>query len=187
VKKLETKAIFEKIINHQIEGLMIHSQMADYYDFLGLHGFKRQHEYHYLEESCNMRGVSRYFINHFGKLLYPEKVENPEIIPEAWENFSRIAKQNAVKLLVAEWVDWERETKTLMQKAYLQLEDNGEVAAMLKIKELIEDVDCELKHAERLHIRLKSLNYNLGDIYAMQDEYHHKFKKKQREIGVKIC
>ena len=54
--------IFNAISNHQIEGIMLHGQMADYFDFLSLHGFKRMQEYHYLDESTCMRSVHRYYI-----------------------------------------------------------------------------------------------------------------------------
>ena len=63
------KELFEKIVNRQIAALMFHDKMADLYDFLGLYGFKRVHEYQYLSESIAFRGVKRYFINHHNMLL----------------------------------------------------------------------------------------------------------------------
>ena len=59
---MELKEIYSNIVSHMIKGMMIHAQLADYYDFLGLQGYKRCHEYHYMKESCAYRGVSRYFI-----------------------------------------------------------------------------------------------------------------------------
>ena len=39
--------IFGRISQHMIRGMMTHDQLASYYDFLGLRGYKRCHEYHY--------------------------------------------------------------------------------------------------------------------------------------------
>lgn len=33
--------VFAKVSDHLIDGIMMHEQMADYYNFLGLDGFKR--------------------------------------------------------------------------------------------------------------------------------------------------
>ena len=151
---MELKEIYSKIASHQIKGMMIHAQLADYYDFLGLQGYKRCHEYHYLKESCAYRGISRYFINHHNMLIPEEKIEDPEVIPESWFEHTRddvdsATKKNAVKSGLTKWVEWERETKKLYEQMYQELMNIGEVASAFKIKELICDVDCELKKAER--------------------------------------
>ena len=61
--------IYGRISKHMILGMMIHDQLANYYDFLGLKGYKRCHEYHFLSETCAYRGLNRYFINHHNKLI----------------------------------------------------------------------------------------------------------------------
>ena len=50
--------IFSNISAHMIKGIMFHAQMADYFDFLGLKGYKRLHEYHYFDESIMFRKLS---------------------------------------------------------------------------------------------------------------------------------
>ena len=45
--------IYAKINEHMINGLMLHDQLANYYDFLGLEGYKRCHEYHYFKENIS--------------------------------------------------------------------------------------------------------------------------------------
>lgn len=61
--------VFAKVSDHLIDGMMMHEQMADYYNFLGLDGFKRLHEYHFLCETISMRRIHRYFIDHCNQLL----------------------------------------------------------------------------------------------------------------------
>lgn len=184
--------IFSKIVEHQIEGLMLHEQLANFYDFLNLHGYKRCHEYHYLEECCIMRTTQRYYLNHFNKLIKVSDVKDPEIIPTSWYNYNRWdvdsgTRKNALKSGITAWVDWEKSTKKLYQEMYKELCDIDEIAAACKIKSLVMDVDCELKYAEREAIKLKSIDYDLNSVYLCQDEMHKKYKEKTKEIGVSIC
>jgi hypothetical protein len=113
-------------------------------------------------------------------------------IPGAWVDYKRqdvdiAAKQNAIQSCFEKWVNWERETKELYQKSYSQLIELGEVAAACKVKSLVEDVDQELKCAMRMHIDLKSMNYDMPTIIATQDCIHEKYKEKAEELGVSIC
>ncbi|WP_270849004.1 hypothetical protein [Ruthenibacterium lactatiformans] len=184
--------IFNAISNHQIEGIMLHGQMADYFDFLSLHGFKRMQEYHYLDESTCMRSVHRYYINHYGKLLPGGHPAGPSLIPASWGNYTRqevdaSTKRRAIRDAFIKWRDWEVETKKLYEKSYTDLYNLGEVAAACKVKELVMDVDKELKCVERLHIKLESIEYDMSAIYLMQDELHEKYRKKAKSVGVDIC
>jgi hypothetical protein len=184
--------VFGRISAHQTEGLMLHSDMADYFDFLGLKGFKRLHEYQYISESVERRGVHRYVINHFNTLPNEDNVSYSSVIPSAWRNFTRETvesgvKKDAVRSGMEKWVSWERDTKKLYESAYKELQDIGEIAASCKVKELIEDVDHELKCAERLHIEFLSVDYDMEFILSVQKEMHDRYKKKAQKVGVSIC
>ena len=185
--------IYKEISAHMIKGLMIHDQLANYYDFLGLEGYKRCHEYHYLAESCAFRGLNRYFINHHNMLIPEEPVENPNIIPANWYRYKRQnvdagTKRTAVKNGLTQWVTWEQETKQLYERMYKELIELGEVASAMKIKELICDVDCELKKAERYLLNKEAIGYDLSIIIAEQKEKHDKYKRKMEKcLRVKIC
>ena len=189
---MTVEEIYGKLAAHSIEGMMFHEQMANYYDFLGLKGYKRMHEYHFFDESCTYRSICRYFINHHNKLVPYVDVENPKAIPESWGKYTREdvdinTKMSSVKKGVTAWVDWERKTKELYEDMYCELIELGEVASALKVRELVCDVDCELKKAERHALNLKAVDYSLEVIVPEQHEYHEKFRKKMEKIGVKIC
>lgn len=184
--------IFSEVLNNVLEGVMLHEQLANYFDFLNMHGFKRLHEYHYLDESANMRSLKRYYINHYNMLPPIETAENPNIIPTNWYNYTRqqvdsATKKTAIKNGLTAWQAWEAKSKKLYEKAYTELCDIGEIATACKIKELVCDVDCELKNADRLVIKLETIGYDLNTITLFQDEMHEKYKKKSKEIGVDIC
>lgn len=189
---MTVEEIFSKLSQHMLKGIMIHEQLANYYDFLALMGYKRCHEYHFLNEICLYRGVCRYFINHYNKLLQYTDTESVEIIPKSWYNYTRqdvdmSTKKNAVKNGFTKWVEWKKETKALYENIYKELVEIGEVAAAMKVKELICDVDSELKKAEREFLYKKSVDFDMIVIVDEQDKLHEKYKKKEKEIGVDIC
>lgn len=184
--------IFSNVSAKKIEGIMMHAQLADYFDFLGLMGFKRIHEYQFLEENAQLRGLHRYFINHFNMLLSDSAVSSKSYIPSAWNGYSRKdvkadAKKEAIKSCMVTWTEWEAEAKKELATAYADLIDLMEVAAAMKIKELLMDVDMELKRADRLIISLESSGYDLPAICMMQDAIHEEYREKEKEIGVDIC
>ena len=125
--------IFEKLNSHLVEGVMLHDQLAEYYDFLNLHGYKRCHEYHAFCEFKTRRKVMRYYVNHYNRLPLAEKATNPKAIPENWYNYTRQevdagTKKRAVRDGFVKWVDWEKETKKLYEEAVCNLYEIGEIA-----------------------------------------------------------
>ena len=178
--------IFKTLSSHMIKGIMIHEQMADYYDFLNLHGYKRCHEYHSKCEMKAMRKLHRYFINHYNKLIEEEIIENPDVIPSSWYRYTRQevdtnTKRNAVKAGIEKYVAWEKETKELYENMYNELLDMGEVAAAHKLSCYIHDVDCELKWAQRRHIDLLASDYSISHILGEQKYLHDWYKKRMHK------
>lgn len=189
---MEVSEIFSKIANRMIQGLMFHEQMSNYYDFLGMKGYKRCHEYHYLEETCKYRQLCRYYINHYSKLIPYSEVEDPDAIPESWYRYTRqdvdvSTKKNAVRNGLEKWVEWETGTKDLYEKMYKELMDAGEVASALYLSEFIRGVDCELKKVQRYHISKLATGYDLIDIMQEQIRKHDKYKEKTEEVGKLLC
>lgn len=183
--------VFAKVSDHLIDGMMMHEQMADYYDFLGLEGFARLHEYHFLCETISMRRIHRYFIDHCNQLLPVANTKHLNVIPAAWSNFTWQAvesetKSKAVETGMHEWCEWERETKDLHAKSAKDLYDAGEVAAAGVIYELVRDVDDECEYADRLALKLNAVDYDMQVIVPMQYELHEKYKKKLHDIWKKL-
>lgn len=79
--KMPVIDVFAKVSDHLIDGMMMHEQMADYYNFLGLDGFKRLHEYHFICETISMRRIHRYFIDHCNQLLPVANTKHIDVIP----------------------------------------------------------------------------------------------------------
>ena len=184
--------VFEQIDNRQIQALMFHTQMADYFDFLGLNGFKRMHEYRFLKECAENRGVHRYVLNHINKLLKDNGVANPKAIPVNWYNYSRLdvdasTRKNSVRDAFIKWHEWETQTKSFLEKKFKELTENGNIACANKVNELICNSDQELKIITRKVLKYKSIDWDMTYIEMEQDELHEHYKNKTKEIGVNIC
>lgn len=185
--------IYTQINERLINGLMLHDQMANYYDFLGLQGYKRCHEYHYFKENMEYRALNRYFINHHNMLIPETRFDNISAIPGSWYSHTRddvdmSTKQNAVKAGLKKWVEWERETKKLYEQMYQEAMDIGEVASAEKIKCLIKGVDKELKNAERYWLNKEAIGYDMTSIIEEQKHKHDKYQRKMEKcLRVYLC
>ena len=190
--KMDVKSVddvFAEINARQIAALMMHDQMADYFDFLGLSGYKRLHLYQYFAESKERRDVAHYYINHHGKLI-PDRFEgNVQMIPESWRSANRMSvgkstKQKAVEDGFSVYLGWEQATKDVYQKYATALREQGYVADAIFVDRLVEDVDNELERLERIITDLITSGYDPVYIVESKKELHDKYKKKMRG-GVK--
>ncbi len=179
--------IFAQMKNRQIAALMFHGQMAEYFDFLSLHGYKRLHEYQYFAESAEFRHISRYYINHHGKLL-PEGFDGDiRAIPDAWITANRMAvgkstKQKAVEDGFNMYREWESGTKAAYERYAARLRELGHEADALFVDCLVKDVDHELKRLDRIILDLISAGYDMVYIVESQKAIHDKYKRKIKEI-----
>ena len=62
----------------------------------------------------------------------------------------------------------------------------GEIAVACKVKELVEDVDEDLKMVDRQSITLADISYDLPTIITKQDDMHEEYREREEKMGVKI-
>ncbi len=181
--------IFAQIKNRQIAALMFHGQMADYFDFLSLHGYKRLHEYQYFDESAEFRKVGRYYINHHGKLIPDSFAGEIRAIPDAWFTANRMSvgkstKQKAVEDGFNQYHEWETETKAVYSWYAARLRELGYEADAIMVDRLVEDVSHELKCLDRIILDLISAGYDMVYIVESQKCLHDKYKKKIKGVDL---
>ena len=174
--------IFSDLSAHFIKGMMTHDQLATYYDFLSLRGYKRYHEFQFKCDSCNYRKLNRFYINHYNKMIIEKPVSDPKVIPESWYRYSREdvdteTKKTAIKNGISEWIKWETATLSKLQQAHLELYDDGEVASAMFINKFIKDVQQELKCAKRMYLDLFAVDFDMVYILEQQTKIHDKYKK----------
>ena len=179
--------IFSEISAHMIEGLMTHSQLSDYFAFIGLDGYQMCHKYHYFEENNNYKQLSDYYLHHYNKIIIEKPFKNPSIIPEDWYQYNRQdvniqTRKAAIQAGMARWIEWEKDTKNLYEMLYQELISLNAISAALEIDKYIKDVDNELSEACQKQLELASIDYNISDIIQEQPEYKKKYKKKLKEI-----
>ena len=184
---MRTGEIFTRISTHQIEGMMLHDQMADAFAFLALPGFKRMHEYRFAEETKSMREVHAYFIEHCNMLLDEGRPEDPKALPRSWHGYTRQqvsyeTKRKAVREMMERWVEWERETKACYEKAYAELTECNEVMAACFVKGMLEEVTEELAFAEELYLRMHGTDFDMPYVDQMMDSLHNEFSIKLKKL-----
>lgn len=181
------ESIFSEINARMIAALMLHDQMADYFDFLGMKGYKRLHEYQYFSESMERKKLNQYYINHHNKLIPDIYSGQVAVIPENWITANRISvgkstKQKGIEEGFHQYHEWESETKSLYEHYASKLREIGAVADAIMVEKLVEDVDQELKKLERIVVDLISSGYDMVYITESQQGLHDKYKKKLSEI-----
>lgn len=177
------ETIFAKLLARMLEGMVFHDEMAKYFSFLNLKGYCKCHEYHYAEETKGYRELSRYYMGHHHKLIPVLPMARPDVIPQSWYSAKQDqvdigTKQNGVRSGMEKWVAWERETKEIYQDAYLSLIEMGEPAAAEYVLKLVRDVDYELMCAEKKHLTLESIGFDLITIVSAQDDLYERYKCK---------
>lgn len=181
------ESIFSEINARMIAALMLHDQMADYFDFLGMKGYKRLHEYQYFSESMERKKLNQYYINHHNKLIPDIYSGQVAVIPENWITANRISvgkstKQKGIEEGFHQYHEWESETKSLYEHYASKLREMGAVADAIMVEKLVGDVDQELKKLERIVVDLISSGYDMVYITESQQGLHDKYKEKLSEI-----
>lgn len=151
--------IFARISAHQVEGMMLHSDMADYFAFLGAEKMAQLHAERFCKEAKAMQKTHEYFITRYGEILRSEAVETHSRIPAAWSNVRRSeveseARYKAIREGVQMWRAWENKTKDLYQKAYMEMQEAGEIASAMWLSKMICDADEEAVNAESILIQM---------------------------------
>ena len=184
---MTVEEIFGKIATHMVEGLMFHSQMAEYYQFLGLDGYSQCHEYHFLCESKSYQKIMIDFITYFNKLLPSMQANDPKVIPNSWYKYVRSdvdmsTKRSSVKTSLEKWVAWEKDTQSLYQQMYKELINIGEIAAANRVLDLVKDVTEELHSAEQYLLNKKGTEYDMVDIIEEQHKKKEDYEIKCRSL-----
>ena len=179
--------IFQMIDSRQIAALMFHTQMADLFDFLGLMGFKRMHEYQYFSENMGNRRLKRYYLNHHNKVLMSGHVDAQNAIPEGWVKYTRFdvtaqVRKQAVEKAFEEYETWELETKQLYEKCALDLLHMGRVDDFNEVNCYVKDVSHELKCVDRMLINLRGIGFDPVELFDMQADLHEKYRRKTRKL-----
>ena len=171
---MTAEEIFTNVSAHMIVGVMIHKELADYYDFMSLANYEKIHSKQYISESKALRKLNKYYITRFYKLIPEPRVEIPSVIPKdiykhKSDDLSPMDVRQAVKRTLELWVDWETQTKKLYEESYAELITNGDIGSALYIGKLVEDVDEELVEARALLMKNQHTDFDIVKIIEDQE------------------
>lgn len=179
--------IFSTLSAHMIKGLMVHAQFSDYYNFLGLEGYKKCHQYHYYEQTCNLRNLSNFYIKQYNKLIPQIPIDNPKQIPSSWYRYMRedvdpTTKRNAVKSGLQAWISWEKSTINLLQNSFKELYNLNQISSAFEMERLLCEVQQELHEVQRYYMEKRSVDFNIDNIISQQKEKAQKYQCKKKEL-----
>ena len=184
---MTVEEIFSNLIAHMKKGLNMHNDLAMIFGFLNLKGYQKCHEYHYFEESRNYRDLQNFYLENYHKMVSIKEIEKIEVIPTSWfkhikSDVDTNTKRSAIRDMTKIWVDWEKETKKLLESNYKELQEQGEIFAALKIANCLKDVAEELLIAEEKQIDCETFGYDITSIIEEQISLYKKYKKLINKI-----
>ena len=170
------------VITRLLDGVMFHEQMSIYYNFLGLKGFSKCHKYHYLSELHSYNCLLEYYINKYNKLINIKPNTDINIIPQNWYKFTKLDVdvsniRGGIKTGLSKWLEWENETLNIFKESYKYVFDVDVTFGDL-LKNLISDVEGEIKTINESILRNKATDYDIIVIMSEQDAYCKKYKNK---------
>ena len=170
---MTTEDIFARLKAHMLEGVVFHDEMMRYCRFLGLDGYANYHKRQYHDETEGYHALCRYYLDHYNAMIPYTDMNRPSVIPESWYRYNKkevdvSTKRTGVKEGIRKWVEWEEETKALYEEMYKELVFMEEIASADLVMHFIRDVDDELSNADKKHIQLETVGYDINFIIADQ-------------------
>ena len=184
--------ICKLIAQKLLQGCMNHQEFANYYNFIGLQGYKLAHEYHFFEEMLHYRDFITYYIQHQNKIIPQFSTESLtsssfSIIPSNWYGYARedvdlITRRNAVKSGLEKYIRWEKQVKAFLEEMYTQAFNQRYITLLIEIKKYICFVDEQIKEAQRKYLQIKATDYDLPTIVSEQQLLIKKYTKKFSQL-----
>lgn len=185
--------ILQNVLKRKLKGVMFHDDLQTCFDFLNMHGFKREQEYRTLSEMAEFKSLERYIINHYD-VMPNKETDRLEVNPlnlksvQGRKNISTEQKKQMLKVLFDMWCEWEDETRGMLEMYTTSLAKMECNIDAKKIRKLLEDVAMEYKYIERRVIEYNNVEWSLHHMYMEQDSIHEKFKEKlEKEIKIDMC
>lgn len=205
----ELQQLYSELINRMKQGVEMHEQLADYYNFLNLPGYQKCHEYQMLCELLTYRKAKDMYMREYNQLVPPVNMVNngmsnmtnmannnnnsnynnyANVIPQQWYQHTRYdvdasTKRNAVRDGFKRWIEYEKETKQFLTDMTKRLEQADEREASRKMDYLVEHVDKEIQHAEEKMMALENSGYDMNYILQEQEPLKAKYARKIRELN----
>ena len=170
---LTIEEIFNKLSAHALEGIMLHNDFANYFAFVGLHGYEAMQSERFMDESESYSKLQKFYINTYSKILKQQPLQYESFIPtniygRSSQDVAANMVRQCVKSVAEKWVAWETETKELYEEMYIELMNHSEVQTALFISSIISDVTNELNFAKVFLANTQMSNYDI--VYILEEQ-----------------
>lgn len=187
LKAMDCGQLYSVMNKRMTTALMLHAEMSDYFNFMGLHGFKRMHEYQYFKESIGKRKLNRTYLDMHNKFISEKGHEKIDVIPVEWYKHTRMDIDDGIlpkytKMALNTYKQWEEETKELLENICHVILERGKISDYNIMLCYLDDVQCELKKIYRLVEELNGVGYDVLYIVEKQKEIHDCYKEKMKHL-----
>lgn len=140
--KAEIKEAWQRILAHQIEGIMLHSKLSTTYMLLDCKKQSRTHSAHYIQECITHQNTLLYIVSEYGEEVQPANltIEPDKHICMPVRPPERHVRHEKASALVNVWKEWEIATVSFYEEMKAILPDCP------MINKLLKSVKHELAH-----------------------------------------
>lgn len=178
---------YTKLTGRLLEMAMFHEQAMNMYNFFGLNGFKRMHEYFY---ECNLKcfkKIKMHYVTRHNGIIVNSQIETPEVFPKEWANHkqSDLTNETAINLIkkIFEKAKTEEEqSKAFYSELSKEFLSAGATEDVETIEKLFTHLYQEMKCMDRLSLNMKKTEFNFDYILSVQLHLHEKYKKLTRKL-----
>lgn len=174
-------ALMQEMTMLQSQGVMLHREWKNAFNFLGFQGYKRWHECRMFEELCTTSECERALIDKCYMLPGGGHFEGSSIIKTLKElamwDIPSVQKKEYIKALFTEWKDWEVKVRSFYNKAYKWAVDN-EHSSKLMFEACLKGVCEEILRIDREHMDCINMGWDLPQIVNRQESIHDEYEEK---------
>lgn len=131
--------VAQEILNHQLNGIMLHSDMLDLFTFLDLNKLACIQERQLIEEIKTHIRTKRTVFNNTGKLLHAKPDTRQDLSVPTIE--TQEEKLSLAKQAIQKWRTWEYQTLTVYINA---CEKESECKLWCELKRTVEKEICNI-------------------------------------------
>lgn len=112
----ELQTLYSELINRMKQGVEMHEQLADYYNFLNLPGYAKCHEYQMLCELLTYRKAKDMYMREYNQLVQPAYMVNNTLTnmaansnnPNAMNNMANNKMNYSNNVIPTNWYNYTR-------------------------------------------------------------------------------
>lgn len=160
--------VYQAALNHQLAGVMFHSDSHSYLQYLGLPNLAKLHCHQKQEELETMDKTVNSYLVHHNMLAQADnskviKIVPPDVYVTPADKVSADFKRKAVNKILETWLEWEAQTAELYTAIACWLMGQNK-ADYLPFQKLLKDVCHEYKKAKCIYSHAELIGWDVADI-----------------------